>query len=151
MPRSKKCKVFHPLKVCDDRLLVTGGYNRVPEPSPYRSTMVDGLEKLYFLKMEAREPWLTKGAFGRRQLTPGLTGRTTLFNDLRKKLVQACDGEPTSSHDIRCCGEAPEASSSTDDPMAQVAEDEVVVTLSVTKRIAQAGPVFPQQLQAQGS
>ena len=60
-------------------------------------------------------------------MNPGLTNLTTLMEDLRERLRQACDGEATAPHDLRGRGEAPSASSSTDDPMAQVAEDEVVV------------------------
>ena len=126
MPIGKVGKLFRPLKVVDEQLLVTGGYNRQPEPCAYRSAIVDH-EKLLFLRVEAREFWLLKGACGQKKISPGLSGRTTLLKELRDKLELACEGEPTAPHDLRCRGEAPEASSSTDDPMAQVAEDEVVV------------------------
>ena len=87
-------------------------------------------DKLMFLRVEAREPWLMKGAWGTMRISHGLSRRPTLIDELRDKLEQACDGEPTVGPNIRCRGEAPEASSSTDDPMAQVAEDEVVVVQS---------------------
>ena len=133
MPIAKVGKLFRPLKVCDEQLLVTGGYNRQPEPCPYKSSIHEH-EKLLFLRVEAREPWLVKGACGYRQISKGLSGRTTLLDELRDKLERACDGEPTVPQDLRCHGEAPEASSSTDDPMAQVAEDEVVVLQNVKKQ-----------------
>ena len=125
MPSKKVTKQFRPLKVYENRVLVSGGWNRHPEACPFRSAMYDG-ETLVFLRVEAREPWLIKGACGDKRIPEGLTNRTTLVRELREKLERACDGEPTGTHDLRCRGEAPEASSSTDDPMAQVAEDVVV-------------------------
>ena len=108
----------------DDQVLVTGGYNYTPTPCQNR-TLNQGEEKLVFLRVEAREPWLLKGASGLKHISEGLTGRTTLVKELRKHLEKACDGEPTDNAEIRCHGEAA-GSVDDDDPMAQVAEDEVV-------------------------
>ena len=105
-------------------MLVTGGYNYKPIPCQNR-TLNQGEEKLVFLRVEAREPWLLKGASGLKYVSEGLTGRTTLVKELRKHLEKACDGEPTDNAEIRCHGEAA-GSVDDDDPMAQVAEDEVV-------------------------
>ena len=115
---------FRAAKVQDDQVLVSGGYNCTPTPCQNR-TLKQGEQKIVFLRVEAREPWLLRGAAGRRYVSEGLTGRTTLVKELRKKLERACDGEPTDNPDIRCHGEAA-GSVDDDDPMAQVAEDEVV-------------------------
>ena len=115
---------FRAAEVRDDQVLVTGGYNCTPTPCQNR-TLKQGEQKIVFLRVEAREPWLLRGAAGRRYVSEGLTGRTTLVKELRKKLERACDGEPTDNQDIRCHGEAA-GSVDDDDPMAQVAEDEVV-------------------------
>jgi hypothetical protein len=115
---------FRAAKVMDDQVLVTGGYNYTPTPCQNR-TLMQGQEKLVFLRVEAREPWLLKGASGLKYVSEGLTGRTTLVKELRQHLEKACDGEPTDNAEIRCHGEAA-GSVDDDDPMAQVAEDEVV-------------------------
>ena len=126
-PCRKGSTIFRPVKIDDQQLLVSGGYNRRSEPVPFRTKTVDN-EKLVFLRMEAREPWLIKACTGSTRILPGLSGRTTLISELRDKLQRACDGEPTAGHDIRCHVEASTASAGADDPMAEVAEDEVVRT-----------------------
>ena len=88
-----------------------------------------------FLRVEAREPWLLAGATGKRYVPDGLTGRTTLIRELRQKLERACDGEATTD-DIRRRGEAAPASSSTDDPMADIADDQVAEMQHVVARLA---------------
>ena len=120
-PKKKVIKKILPVKVAENEVLVSGGYNRKPEPCPFRTATYDGAG-IKFVRVEAREPWLIKGACGDKRITEGLTGRTTLVQSLREKLAQACDGEPTV---LRCRGEA-EDSRVSDDPMAQVAEDDVV-------------------------
>ena len=122
------------VKVDDDQVLVSGGYNRTPIPCQNRTVMQGG-HKLVFLKVDAREPWLLKGATGCKYVSEGLTGRTTLVKELRAKLQRACDGEPTDHQDIRCHGEA-KGSVDEDDPMAQVAEDEVVGVQKVETKYA---------------
>ena len=112
------------MRFVDDQVLVTGGYNYKPTPCQNRTLNQDE-EKLVFLRVEAREPWLLLGASGLKYVSEGLTGRTTLVKELRKHLEKACDGEPTDNAEIRCHGEAA-GSVDDDDPMAQVAEDEVV-------------------------
>ena len=52
------------------------------------------------------------------------------MNELRAKLELACSGAATSGNGIRCCGEAAE-SVVTDDPVAQAAGDDVVLTHTV--------------------
>ena len=74
---AKVSKRFLPLKVCEDQVLVTGGYNRYPEAVRYKLATVDD-KKVLFLRVEAREPWLIKGASGKTRISMGLTGRTTL-------------------------------------------------------------------------
>ena len=126
---------FVPLRVCEEYVLVTGGYSRHPEPALFRTKMAPaqgGVEKLIFLKVQAREPWLIAGAAGSKHVSQGLSGRTTMVEELRAKLEEACNGDPTLSDNIRCGGGAA-ASSSTADPMAQVAEDEVLTTEAVKK------------------
>ena len=133
--KNKVTEQFRPLKVSDDMVLVAGGYNRHPEPCPYRTAMCDG-ETLLFLKVEAREPWLIKGACGDKHLSGGLTGRTTLVRELREKLEQACDGDPKCQSDIRCRGEAAGSVVTDDDPMRKVAEDEVVEMRRVSAKLS---------------
>ena len=129
--------IFRPLIVCEKYVLVTGGYNRHPEATLHRSTIVDGSEKLMFLKMEAREPWLLAGAAGSKKISHGLTNRTTLCADLRMRLEQACNGMPTSADDIRCRGGADAPSQSVaSDPMNEVADDEILDTAAVKKEAA---------------
>ena len=127
MPASKARAQFRPLKVVDGHVLVSGGYSAHPQPTPYR-TMLEGSEKLLFLRMEARENWLIRGACGVKKSSPGLSNLTTLLNELREKLERACDGEATSEPDIRCHGAAPDAAASTFDPMDEVADDVVVMS-----------------------
>ena len=118
-------KNFRPLRVLNDVMLVTGGYNRSPEACPFRTAMVGGEKKL-FMHMEAREAWLIKGATAKARITKGLSLRTTLLSEMREKLQAACNGEQTVPATLRCRGEVETASSSAADPMAEVAEDEVV-------------------------
>jgi len=135
-PRGKHTRpntVFKPVELCENRLLVKGGYNRRSEPTLYRSTIVNDTEKLMFLRMESREPWLIAGATGNRQISKGLSVRTNLLQELRKKLTDASSGAVAS--DIRCSGEA-SPSSGSNDPMAEVAEDEVINTKTVKNEAA---------------
>ena len=127
MGKGKASTAFRPLKICDHLLLVSGGRNSKPLPCQFREKIVNN-EKLVFLRLEAREPWIFKGAYGNsRWMAPGLTTRTSLMKDLRHKLELFCEGEPTAAGDIRCSGEATKAPAPTDDPMAECSEDEVVV------------------------
>ena len=80
--------------VRNEFVLVVGGYNRVPVPALFRSKTVPGpaagsTEDIMFLKVTAREPWLIAGASGRKQISEGLSNRTTLVEDLREKLYLA--------------------------------------------------------------
>ena len=134
MPSKKRSTVWRPLSVCDKYVLVKGGFNKHPEATLHRSTIVDGSEKLMLLKVEAREPWLLAGAAGSKKISHGLTNRTTLCADLRMRLEQACNGMPTSADDIRCRGGAAAPSqSAAADPMNEVADDEILDTAAVKK------------------
>ena len=88
-----------------------------------------------FLRVECRGPWLIKGACGQSLISEGLSGRTSLVSELRAKLNQACDGDISTVEGLRCRGAAAE-SVDTDDPMAQVAEDEVAASDNAARRIA---------------
>ena len=126
---TKKTNAFRPCKVATDQVLVSGGFNRRPEPCPFRTDMHCG-DKPMFLRVESREVWLIKGACGDERISQGLSNRTTLVNESRAKLELACSGAATSHTVIRCCGDAAEPVV-TDDPVAQAAGDDVVPTHTV--------------------
>ena len=84
------------LKVQHGKVGVAGGYNRQHLATDTRKCRINTTE-LRFLKVAAKEPWLIAGASGNKKLTPGLSARMTLVEDLKKALVRACDGRPTSA------------------------------------------------------
>ena len=135
MPRKTGPKKFQSVKVHDDHVLVSGGLNSNPEPCPFRTAKYDNGEELRFLRVEAREPWLIKGACGDKRVTDGMSNRTTLVRELRAKLEEACGSGITARGEIRCSGEAA-GSVVADDPMAAVAVDEVVVAARVETKLA---------------
>ena len=51
-----------------------------------------GVEVKTFLKIGHKEPWLVAGAAGNRQVSEGMTRRTSLVEELKRKLSMACDG-----------------------------------------------------------
>ena len=134
MPRMGTKKVFSKLKVHEDKVLVSGGFNSGPKPCFIKYAQ-DGPMKLIFLRVNAREDWLTNALCGDSRIRGGLSQRTTLLNDLRAKLEEACAGEPTTDTSIRCNGAA-SASVVTDasDPMAAVADDDVVESAPVVAK-----------------
>ena len=75
---------------------VAGGYNRQYLATDTRKCKINTHE-YRFLKVAAKEPWLIAGASGNKQIAPGLSARTSLFDDLKNALVRACDGQPTSA------------------------------------------------------
>jgi hypothetical protein len=127
--KPKPNTIFKPVQVRNEYVLVVGGYNRVPVPALFRKKTVPGLaagstEDIVFLKVTAREPWLIAGASGHKQISEGLSNRTTLVEELREKLYLATGW---------VCGRKESTASSCTDPMAEVADDEVLITSTIKK------------------
>ena len=129
-------KAYEPIRILFDQVLVEGGYARTAEPVPIRKATCSGTTQLTFLRVQAREPWLIAAACGTKQIEEGLTNRTTLVNDLREMMAQACDGLPTHNGLIRCRGDAEAAAADApDDPMNAVSDDEVTNEAALQQRV----------------
>ena len=96
MRTKKNVDVWYPLKIKYDTVLVSGGNHNGFLATEVRKVGV-GAEEKTFLKISHKEPWLVAGAAGSRHVSEGMTRRTSLVDELKRKLEMACDGCPTAA------------------------------------------------------
>jgi hypothetical protein len=75
-----------------DQVHMKGGYITQPLPVIAKRIQVSGFPK-YFVKMTAKDAWLIKATCGYKKHHETSFQRTTLLEDLRDKLLRACNGE----------------------------------------------------------
>ena len=131
-------KAYEPIRILFDQVLVEGGYARTAERVPIRKAMCSGTKQRTFLRLSAKDPWLTAAAIGSKRVV-GLKNFTNLVSDLRELLGQACDGKsvmPTDKGLIRCRGDvAAEADVAADDLMDVVSDEELGHEFAMQQRV----------------